>query len=68
MSGDNLLTRLHWNMPLLEVPILGYEGVDTNSGGARGGLGGYSPSSEHASPPSDGEKRFFRRFLAFMVP
>ena len=28
-------------------------------GGARGGLGGYSPPSEHASPPSEGEKRFF---------
>ena len=38
------------------------------SGGARGGLGGYSPPSEHAIPPSEGEKRFFRRFLAFIVP
>ena len=37
-------------------------------GGARGGLGGYSPPSEHASPPSEGEKRFCRRFLAFLVP
>ena len=26
------------------------------------------PSSEHASPPSEGEKRFFRRFLAFILP
>ena len=24
--------------------------TNTNRGGARGGLGGYSPSSEHASP------------------
>ena len=37
-------------------------------GGARGGLGGSSPPSEHASPPSEGETRFFRRFLAFIVP
>ena len=37
-------------------------------GGAGGGLGGYSPPWEHASPPSEGEKRFFRRFLAFTVP
>ena len=37
-------------------------------GGARGWLGRYSPPSEHASPPSEGETRFFRRFLAFIVP
>ena len=37
-------------------------------GGARGGLGGYSPLSEHASPPSESEKRFCQRFLAFIVP
>ena len=36
--------------------------------GAKGGLEGYSPPSEHSSPPSKGEKRFFRRFLAFIVP
>ena len=29
---------------------------------------GYSPPSEHASPPSEGEKQFFRRFLAFIAP
>ena len=40
----------------------------TLRGGARGELGVYSPLSEHASPPSEGEKRFFRRFLAFIVP
>ena len=37
-------------------------------GSARGGLGGYSPPSEHANPPSEGENRFFWRFLAFIVP
>ena len=30
--------------------------------------GGYSPLSEHASPPSEGEKLFCRRFLAFKIP
>ena len=30
--------------------------------------GGYSPLSEHASPPSEGEKLFCRRFLAFTIP
>ena len=34
-------------------------GWDHDRGGARGGLGGYSPSSEHPSPPSEGDKRFF---------
>ena len=34
----------------------------------RGGIGGYSPPSEHPSPPSEGKKRFFRRLLAFIVP
>ena len=33
----------------------------------RGGLGGYSPPSEHASPPSEGE-RDFSEILAFIVP
>ena len=40
----------------------------TLRGGARGGLGAIAPPLEHASPPSEGEKRFFRRFLAFIVP
>ena len=31
-------------------------------GGARGGLGGYSPPSEHASPPSEGEMHFLEIF------
>ena len=31
-------------------------------GGARGGLGGYSPPLEHASPLSEGETRFFGDF------
>ena len=38
-------------------------------GGARGGLeGAIAPPSEHASPPSEGKKQFFRRFLAATVP
>ena len=32
---------------------------DTSEGGARGGLTGYNPLSEHANPPSEGEKLFF---------
>ena len=31
-------------------------------GGARGGLGGYSPPLEHASPPLESEKRFWDIF------
>ena len=41
---------------------------DIVRGSTRGGLGAIAPYSEHASPPSKGEKRFFRRFLAFIVP
>ena len=37
-------------------------------GVAPGGLGGYGSPLEHASPPSEGETRLFRRFLAFIVP
>ena len=36
--------------------------------GARGGLGGYSPPTEHASPRLKVKSDFFRRFLAFIVP
>ena len=36
-------------------------------GGTRGGMGAIAPSSGHASPPLEGEKRFVRRFLAFIV-
>ena len=50
-----------------EKVILGYR-IDVYRVGTRGGLGGYSPSSGHASPPSEGENGFFRRFLAFIVP
>ena len=38
-------------------------------GGARGGLEGAIASlSEHACSPSEGEKLFCRRFLAFTMP
>ena len=38
-------------------------------GGARGGLeGAIAPLSEYASPPSEGEKLFCRRFLTFAIP
>ena len=38
-----------------------YRVLEGNRGGPREGLGDYSPS------PSEGEKRFFWRFLAFIV-
>ena len=44
--------------------------IDRYSQGWRQGRtrGGYSPLSEHASPPSEGGKLFCRRFLAFTIP
>ena len=37
-------------------------------GGARRGLGGYSPPLEHTSPRRKVKSDFFRRFLAFIAP
>ena len=39
-----------------------------NKGWRQGRARGSIVPSEHASPPSEGEKRFFRRFLAIIVP
>ena len=39
-----------------------------NSGGARGRLGAIAPRRSMLAPQSEGEKRFFWRFLAFIVP
>ena len=50
-----------------EKVILGYR-IDVYRIGTRGALGGYSPPLGHASPPSEGENGYFRRFLAFIVP
>ena len=53
-------SRENWPVRVIAMLwILVSQHVDR--GGARGGLGGYSPLSEV-------EKRFFRRFLAFIVP
>ena len=64
-----IVMALRYSRPLcpLIVDQISWMLLDAR-GGARGGLGGYSPPSEHASPPSEGEKRFCRRFLAFIVP
>ena len=56
------------HMHTLNVTWIACLTSDESGGGARGGLGGYNPLSEPASPPSEGETRFFRRFLAFIVP
>ena len=53
-------------LPLLPQ-LKGMRGV-CSRGGAMGWLGGYSAPSDHASLPSEGEMRCFRRFLVFIVP
>ena len=44
------------------------QAVPVPTGVTRGGLEGAIAPSKHASPPPEGEKRFFRRFLPFIVP
>ena len=61
-----------WNVSLSDMKLpqgsspLSFQQRTLNQGWrqgrARGGLGGYSPPSEHASPPSEGEKGFFGDF------
>ena len=55
----HLLNKNHVAFNFQKLPSL--DNVITR-GGARGGLGGYSPPSEHASPRSEGESDFFVDF------
>ena len=57
VTGDNLC-------PEMLLPI-GTHTQRWRQGRAREAI---APPLEHASPRSEGEKRFFRRFLAFTVP